>query len=255
MGIYSDPDLYCAAFPPPGDDEIDALLERVDSPRSVLEPFCGHARAAPAFVARGLKYVGFDRSPEILERAPRMDGVTVVVADARDFDLEERPADGFDLAWCPVNSLCHLTETEEIVGHLRSMRRHVATGGAYLVELEIYDREGSTEDAEWTVPLDDGGVVEASWSCGACDRARRTRRETGRFRHVAGGEVVREVGETFTMRMWTYADLVGLTAETGWRVDPVILRMGADGPLGRAALGRHVENSGLNWTFALRPSG
>ena len=65
MGIYDDPDLYCAAFPPPTDAEVDAVLRRVASPRSLLEPFCGHARLAEPIAARGVAYVGLDASPQI----------------------------------------------------------------------------------------------------------------------------------------------------------------------------------------------
>ncbi|MEM6674347.1 MAG: class I SAM-dependent methyltransferase [Planctomycetota bacterium] len=253
MGIYDEPDLYCAAFAPPNDADVDAVLRRVASPRSLLEPFCGHARLARPIAARGLEYVGLDATPEIAARAPRGERITVVVGDARDFDLDVRPRAGFDLAWCPVNSLCHLTDTADVVAHLRAMRRHVADDGAYLVELEIYDRAESTEDSEWSVEHPSGGVVEAAWRCRDVDRGARTRQETGTFRHVVDGEVVSEMTERFTMRMWTYADLLGLPREAGWTVDPVCLRQGPDGVEGQAALGRHVENSGRNWTFVLRP--
>ena len=50
MGIYDDPDLYCAAFPPPTDAEVDAALRRVDDPRSLLgasQVFSLHCPATP----------------------------------------------------------------------------------------------------------------------------------------------------------------------------------------------------------------
>ncbi|MEM1449897.1 MAG: class I SAM-dependent methyltransferase [Planctomycetota bacterium] len=201
---------------------------------------------------RGVRYVGIDASPEMVARAPERDGITAVVADVRDFDLGEELPGGFDVAWCPVNSLAHLSSTGDVVSHLEAMRRHAHGGSAYLVELEIYDREGSTEDASWSVPHPGGGFVEASWTCGACDRAARTREETGAFRHVVEGEVVAESVERFSMRMWTFGDLVELPREAGWRLDPVCWLNEPGGPGRRAAVGRHVENSGRNWTFALR---
>ncbi|MEM9380936.1 MAG: class I SAM-dependent methyltransferase [Planctomycetota bacterium] len=253
MGIYSDPDLYCVAFPPPTDEEVRRVLGAVaEPPETFLEPMCGHARAAEAVFARGVRYVGFDVSPEMVARAPRRDGITTAVADARDFDLSAELPEGFDVAWCPVNSLAHLANREDVVRHLEAMRRHAHDGSAYLVELEIYDRAGSTEDASWSVPHPGGGVVEASWTCGACDLAARTREETGAFRHVVGGEVVAERRERFSMRMWTYADLVELPREAGWRLDPVCWLHVPGGAGRRAAVGRHVENSGCNWTFTLR---
>ncbi len=254
MGIYSEPDLYCAAFGAPTDAEVDLVMGLVDEPTSLLEPFCGHARAARAFVDRGLSYTGFDLSVAMVMAAFNGKGVHVHAADARDFDLPARPRGGFDLAWCPNNSLCHLGTNEEIISHLRSMERHVADSGAYAVELEIFDREGSTDDARWEVDMPGGGTLEASWSCGACDRDVRTRQETGAFRHVVDGRVIAETVERFAMRMWTFQDLVELTSASGWTLDRVCYRQCASGPTIQSALDRDVENSGFNWTFVLRPA-
>ena len=60
----------CAAFEWPIDDEVEWALSLVPGAARVLEPMCGTARYAEAFVARGVTYFGLDASAEMLERAP-----------------------------------------------------------------------------------------------------------------------------------------------------------------------------------------
>ncbi len=72
--VYDQAELYCIAFGWPVDDEVDWLLGRCPGARSVLEPCCGQARFAAAFVERGLAYFGVDRSEGMLARAPAARG-------------------------------------------------------------------------------------------------------------------------------------------------------------------------------------
>ena len=95
MDVYDEADLYCAAFTWSLDEEVAWLLGRHPKARSVLEPFCGHARYGPAFASRGGAYVGIDLAEPMLARAPRGKDITVVRADARDFTIAETPPGGF----------------------------------------------------------------------------------------------------------------------------------------------------------------
>ncbi len=119
VDVYDEADLYCDAFSWSVEEEIDWLLRQHPKTGSVLEPFCGHARYAPGFASRGVAYVGFDIADSMLAKAPGGEGITVLRADARDFRIPHAPPRGFDLAWCPVNSLAHLTHEPDIIAHLR----------------------------------------------------------------------------------------------------------------------------------------
>jgi SAM-dependent methyltransferase len=251
-GVYDQAELYCLAFAGPVDGEVDWLLARVPGARSVLEPFCGQARFAEAFAERGLTYVGLDNSAAMLAHAPRGDGITLTVADATDFDLGRR----FDLAWCPINSLCHLTREDEILAHLACVRRHLAPGGTYVVEIEIFRHDGpwdqgTPDRSTWAVDQPDGTHVLATVTREECDLASRTCTERAHYRRVRGETILAEVCDLFPMRMWTYEDLLELTRRSGFAIDGVCHNRGSKGRP-EVPLDPQLENDGENHYFVLR---
>lgn len=253
--VYEQAALYCAAFNWPLDDEVDWLIGELGPTKSVVEPFCGQARYGPTFAARGIDYVGFDRCREMLAQARPVDGMQVVRADARAFELGRR----FDLAWCPVNSICHLHQEAGIVSHLECVRRHLEPGGCYVVELELFSHDGPWTDplperSSWTVAHPDGGEVEAEWRRLSCDLARRIAVEEAHFEHRRDGVSVAVVRQQFQMRMWTAADLVELIGLAGFEVESVNLNRGSRGRP-RVSFAPHLENGGENLYIFLRPVG
>jgi len=258
MGIYDEADLYCAAFDRSLDAEVDWLLERFPEARSVLEPFCGNARYGPVFAARGLEYVGFDNSQAMLARAPSGERITVLRADAARFEIPQTPTGGFDLAWCPINSLSHLTDEPDIITHLRCAGRHLAPGGCYVVELDPVRCDGPWEDPPgtenvWTFEQADGTTVSASWKRERCDLAARIGTERSTFRRKRGEEVLAEITQTHRMRMWTCEDLRRIPAEAGFSVDERVIIHKDDPPGPETRLSPGLENSGLNYYFFLQP--
>jgi SAM-dependent methyltransferase len=255
VDVYEEADLYCAAFSWPLEPEVEFLLGLVPGARTVLEPFCGNARYGPFFVERGVEYHGLDRSRTMLDRGAVGPGIRLHEADATAFDL---PGVRFDLAFVPVNSIRHLTDEGAILSHLACVRRHLAPGGVYAVELELVDHDGPwtwrpEEGGEWEVPLPDGGSVHARWRRERCDRASRTCQERASFRHVAGGEALEEATHLYTMRMWTHDDLVRLTAAAGFRVREVHVAA-SDVRRVRTDLSRAAENDGQNRYYVLAPA-
>jgi len=259
MTIYDEPDLYCAAFDWPLESEVAWLLDRFPLAKTVLEPFCGNARYAPYFAARGLTYVGFGNCHAMLARAPRADRITVFHADARDFTIPHAPPDGFDLAWCPINSLSHLTSGPDIISHLRCVRRHLATNGCYVVELDPVNHHGPWNDPPgtenvWSFDQPDGTTVSASWKRLRCDLHARLGTEQSTFWRTRANQVLAEVSQTHHMRMWTCHDLRRIPADAGFSIDDraVIHKDLTPGP--DTTLAPQLENTGLNYFFFLRPT-
>ena len=94
------------------------------------------ARAAERATERGLALAGVHK------------------ADMVDFDLGAR----FDLVFCLIDSLAHVLELDRLIAHLACVRRHLAPGGAYVVEtLHPADgfRAGHPSDTDWTVERPD----------------------------------------------------------------------------------------------------
>jgi SAM-dependent methyltransferase len=251
--VYDEADLYSAAFAWSVDAEVDWLIRAARGPRTVLEPFCGSARYAPAFAARGVEYWGLDLSAAMLARGPRDPRIHLERADVRDFRLPV----AFDLAWCPVNSIRHLTEEADARAHLDRVRRHLAPEGTYVVELELVDHDGPWTEPDptsgiWAVPRPDGSVVHASWRRLRCDRAARTCLERATFRHVLDGRDLQTVVHDFTMRMWTREDWRRVVSAAGFRVDRVFRHAGED-DRPAVAPSAALENTGENAYWFLAP--
>lgn len=252
MEVYTDAELYCAAFAGPVDRELGWLLEQTGPVSAVLEPFCGDGRYAEEFVRRGVRYFGLDATPSMLGRAPSGDGITLIHGDAREFALERR----FPLAWCPINSLTHLSDSDDIRAHLRCVRSHLEEGGLYVVEMEVFRHDGPWEDgaperSRWSEPQADGTVVDAEVSRVDCDLAAGTFTERAVYRRLRDGHVLAESRSLFTMKMWTYDDLLALTADGGYRIERVFRH---ESPTSRpeVPLDRSLENEGSNHYFFLR---
>ncbi len=127
----------------------------------VLEPMCGPARLLRGFAAIGFEVVGVDLSPEMLELAAA--SITTpaewISADVRDFSLDS----GCDLAVCPVNSVAHLTEPDDLVRHLSAVSRNLYSGASYWVQADLSEPRGPGERWAWEIEVD-GQPAEFAFS-------------------------------------------------------------------------------------------
>ena len=222
MNPYSEADLYCAAFDYPIESEVDHILDVITSllgrsPRSVFEPMCGSARYGPVMVRKGLDYVGFDLSEDMLARASGETGVKTLVADAADFSLD---AKRFDLAMCPINSIRHLPDFEALASHLDCVHRHLVKGGIYWIETNLADWDGPFEEnaVEWAMPQADGSTVAASWWRVRGERKKGRMIEGCRFRRLVDEKVVEEIEHEYDMLMTSRAVWENQAEKAGFKI-------------------------------------
>lgn len=117
-------------------------------PRRVLELACGTGRLLLPVArwglvqAPGFQIVGVDSSPALLARAqaqcteagPELAGaVRLVAGDMRAFDLDA----AFDLIIMGFNALAYLHTLEDQLACLRAVRRHLAPGGRFGIDLLV----------------------------------------------------------------------------------------------------------------------
>ena len=99
------------------------------SGESVLDLACGTGRVALPIAGEGIRVVGLDRSPAMLEIAKSKSTVTSnpdwIEADMTDFQLRER----FGLVIIAFRSFMHLMTVAEQKACLQSVKAHLVEGG------------------------------------------------------------------------------------------------------------------------------
>ncbi|GIG41337.1 class I SAM-dependent methyltransferase [Cellulomonas phragmiteti] len=134
--FYADAATYDRLFP--GSEQAVAFY-RAEARRQggrVLELGCGTGSKLIPIASDGRPCTGLDLSADMLAAAARKAdarGVQVrwVQGDMRGFDLGRT----FDLVVIAANSLLHLLTAEDLVGCLRSVRRHLAPGGRLVLDV------------------------------------------------------------------------------------------------------------------------
>lgn len=115
---YSGPaDPLFLAYARPKLDRIESALPLAG--RSVLDVGCGPGTFTSLLSQRAGRVVGCDRSDLMLSRAPEMEGVELMQADAADLPFE---TDSFDVVF-EANLLHHLDEPQRAVAEMTRVAR------------------------------------------------------------------------------------------------------------------------------------
>ena len=136
-------DLYDALHTGPlvwGDDRklYHELAKEFGSP--VLELAVGTGRVARYLAERGIEVVGLEISPRMLERAKQniaklpedaQQRITLVQGDMREFELKRQ----FPLIIIPFSAFQHVLTLEEQLRTFQCIRRHLADGGCFAVDI------------------------------------------------------------------------------------------------------------------------
>ena len=145
-GFYEDPVYYDHEFKNRTQDVAWYTDRYVEAGDVCLELAVGSARIAAKAVRRGARIVGVDLSAEMLAQAERRrstlplklrDHLELHQADMRDFDLGRT----FSLITCPFNAFQHLYTREDVARCLAMVRRHLAPGGRFIVDVLMPDLE------------------------------------------------------------------------------------------------------------------
>lgn len=104
----------------------------------ILELACGTGRVTIALARQGFKMTGLDNSEAMLNEARRKSAaanveVEWIEADMRGFDL----AKTFSLIMLPANTLCHLLSLDDFEACLASVKKHLAGGGKFVVDVFV----------------------------------------------------------------------------------------------------------------------
>jgi SAM-dependent methyltransferase len=158
--------LYGVMRDPSGDAAFyRGLAQELGGP--VLELGCGTGRVLLPIAALGLPCVGVDASPAMLAalraKSPPPN-LQLVEARMETFDLGAR----FRLVTCPFRAFQHLLTVEAQLAALASVRRHLAPGGTFA--LDVFDPK-----LAWLVQPGDTERVDATFTVGGVQTRRLAR--------------------------------------------------------------------------------
>jgi SAM-dependent methyltransferase len=172
----------------------------------ILEVGCGTGRVLVPTARLGREVVGLDRSHRMLARcrekvAQEPDDVRRRVrlheGDMRDFDLGEQ----FALATIPFRPFQHLITTEDQIGCLRSIHRHLAPGG--LLVFDVFNP-------------DLGLIAEGPWAAEREDTPETGLPDGRRFRRTA------RVAATHRAEQWNEIEIAYYVTHPGGRAERLV---------------------------------
>lgn len=138
MNLYDNNWLYDLVHEKPADGEQIAFyerqIERYGSP--VLELACGTGNYLVTLSVGDVEISGLDNSDEMLNGARQRGesqntATNLINADMRSFDLGQK----FALIFVAGNSLQHLNSLEDVEACFDSVKKHLAPGGKFIVEV------------------------------------------------------------------------------------------------------------------------
>lgn len=136
--LYLYPRYYDIIFGRDVAPEVDFLTQlfaglRGRAPAAVVELGCGPGYHVRAFASRGLRAIGLDGSPHMIDYARGQTtercGATWLLGDMRSFELD-RPV---DLAICLFDSIDGLCTIDDFVAHFQAVARNLVADGLYVI--------------------------------------------------------------------------------------------------------------------------
>ncbi|MBN2713497.1 MAG: class I SAM-dependent methyltransferase [Planctomycetes bacterium] len=129
----------------------------------LLETGCGTGTIALKLAKYGWRVSALDIKEEMLSFLRQREeeesvSIDTVLADMTAFTLSE-PVDG---AYCPMGSMGHLMEDEQVINHFRAVGKNLKAGGIYIADVGLAENETYEWDYgqdEWEMERDGIGVV------------------------------------------------------------------------------------------------
>jgi ubiquinone/menaquinone biosynthesis C-methylase UbiE len=192
----------------------------------ILDLACGTGRIAIPLAEAGLAVTGLDLSADMLKRAEEKakdrgvaERITFLQGDMRTFDLGKT----FSLIMIPFRSFLHLLHIHEQMKALSCIRKHLAPGGKFVMNVFVPKISHLYEESEklslrGTYRLDSGEEI-AMWDYTRYDHFQQLSEVTRTYERISpDGVVTEKVVGRFTLRYIFPAELHHLLRLNGFKV-------------------------------------
>ncbi|MFY0545618.1 class I SAM-dependent methyltransferase [Brevibacillus sp. H7] len=192
----------------------------------ILDLACGTGRISIPLAEAGLTVTGLDLSAEMLKRAEEKakergvaDRVSFLQGDMRTFDLGRK----FPLIMIPFRSFLHLLHIHEQMKALTCIRKHLAPGGTFVMNVFVPKISHLYEESEkmslrGTYRLETGEEI-AMWDYTRYDHFQQLSEVTRTYERISPeGLVTEKVVGRFTLRYIFPAELHHLLRLNGFKV-------------------------------------
>ena len=205
-------------------DDIDfyaSLAKRSGGP--VLEVMCGTGRVLIPLARAGYEVTGLDSNEKMLEAARRklagepadvQRRVTLVKADARDFDLGRK----FNLVILAFSSVNHLLSPDDQDRAVARLKRHISDDGLLAVaSFNPHPEKLNSEELDKEVELANGDLL-IRYSTRTVDPDGTIMRVNYRWEVERNGAIVREMSSAFDLRLLKPNQLKALLEGAGFQL-------------------------------------
>ena len=207
--------------------DVDFYMEQArKAGGKVLELGCGTGRITIPLAQEGIETTGLDLSTEMLARAEEKakehgvaTGLKLLQGDMRSFDLGET----FSLIMIPFRSFLHLLHISEQMKALTCIRKHLAPGGKFVMNVFVpkinhFYEENEKMSLRGTFRLPSGEEV-AMWDYTRYDHFQQLSEVTRTYERTNGqGLVTERVTGRFNLRYIFPAELHHLLRLNGFKV-------------------------------------
>jgi SAM-dependent methyltransferase len=202
-------------------DQIEKIIRdhRTIPAKKVLDLGCGTGNHALRLTQRGYTVTGVDRSPEMLEIARQKSrnsslDCTFIQSDIRTFKSKQK----FDVIIMMFAVLGYLTENEDILRTLDTVRKHLNPGGLFICDVWYGPAVLHQKPGDRVLVTEDGDTKIIRASSGDLDSLHHT--VTVRFRlwKIEGNCLVEDISEEHLMRFFFPQELKVLFGSAGLKL-------------------------------------
>ncbi len=188
----------------------------------ILELASGTGRISIPLAKENFRVTGVDISDSMLAETRRKSSeedvaIEWVRTDIRDFDLQKR----FKLIIFPANTICHLLDLDDVEACLRCVKKHLETGGRFVIDVftpsfDILLRDPTQRYPHSEYPDPNGGGKILVTETNEYDSASQINR-IGLFYRLPGRE--EEFVEELLMRIYFPQELDELLKNSGFEIE------------------------------------